>query len=266
MTNRINFLFPSLLYFPKEIDFDYAKEADVATSNGFGYLMVDIEALKDNTFSLNKHLPALEDSEAVFIYRGWMLNDTQYQTLEKNFAKFNAKLITSRDNYFNSHHLPRWYESIKPLTISTVFTDVDNYIKDIQEANLLPCFIKDYVKSLTTSRGSICKNIEEAKEVVDGLKTYRGFIEGGICVRELIDIKPETEQRYFVYKGKAFAPNGQVVPEIVQKASQLHKAPFFSVDTVEKKDGTLVIIEFGDGQVSDIKNWNIDEFYQIFKN
>ncbi len=66
MTNNINFLFPSLPYSPQELDFDYAKEADTAKSNGFDYLMIDIEALADNTFFLNKRSPALEDSYAVF--------------------------------------------------------------------------------------------------------------------------------------------------------------------------------------------------------
>lgn len=267
---QINFLFPSEPFSVKNIDSGYSEEFHACLNAGFSYSLIDIEMLNENRMVLNQRHTDLQDNNTVFIYRGWMLKEKQYKVLEDGFSKLPTSLLTDTKTYLASHHLPNWYESIKELTIKTEFSDVENFLHDIQQKNLLPCFIKDYVKSLTTERGSICKTKEDAQEVVQNLISYRGEIEGGLCIRELVELKPDTEERYFVFNGKAYSRVGKQVPDIVNKIALIHKAPFFSVDVVEKVDGSLIVIEIGDGQVSDVKQWNNDgweknPFYQIFK-
>lgn len=46
-------------------------------------------------------------------------------------------------------------------------------------------FVKDYVKSLNTARGSIASSPEEVVEVASLIQKYRGRIEGGTCLRRV---------------------------------------------------------------------------------
>lgn len=78
------------------------------------------------------------------------------------------------------------------------------------------------------------------------------MIEGGVCARRLEDYHPASEKRYFVWRGKAHAHDGDVL-EIVHEAAKLVSSQFFTVDVARRSDGVLRIVEQGDGQVSDRK-------------
>jgi len=80
-------------------------------------------------------------------------------------------------------------------------------------------------------------------------------VEGGVCIRKFEELLPETEERYFVLQGKAFARCGDV-PALVNEIAGRISSPFFSVDTVFAASGELRLIELGDGQVSDRKQWD----------
>jgi hypothetical protein len=51
---------------------------------------------------------------------------------------------------------------------------------------------------------------------------------------------------------------------VVIEIAQLVDAPFFSIDMIENDAGQLRLIEIGDGQVSDIKEWPVERFVRIF--
>ena len=83
-------------------------------------------------------------------------------------------------------------------------------------------FIKDHVKSLKTSVGSI---IEDPAQIDETLKSdmwkYRGFIEGGLCIRRIEDFIADSERRYFVLNRKPYAAEpGAAVPEPVADSAQ----------------------------------------------
>jgi hypothetical protein len=59
-------------------------------------------------------------------------------------------------------------------------------------------FIKDHVKSLKRSVGSIIEDPEQIETVVSEMEKYRGGIEGGLCIRRLEDFITGSERRYFV--------------------------------------------------------------------
>jgi hypothetical protein len=82
--------------------------------------------------------------------------------------------------------------------------------------SLVPIIAKDYVKSLKTSIGSLVEDPEQIEAVVSEMEKYRGFIEGGLCVRRAEDFIVGSERRYFVLNliPCAFEP-GVSIPEPV---------------------------------------------------
>ncbi len=78
-------------------------------------------------------------------------------------------------------------------------------------------------------------------------------------MRQFEELRPDSEERYFVFKQKAFARDG-AVPEIVERIATRINSPFFSVDIVLAANGVPRLIELGDGQVSDRKKWDADRF------
>ncbi|WP_180988456.1 ATP-grasp domain-containing protein [Pseudomonas protegens] len=91
------------------------------------------------------------------------------------------------------------------------------------------------------------------------MRQYRGQIEGGICIRHREDYLEDSERRYFVLNGKAHAAQGEV-PALVNECAALIDSRFFSVDVVLRADGVLRLVELGDGQVSDRKEWSAQRF------
>ena len=87
-------------------------------------------------------------------------------------------------------------------------------------------------------------------------------IEGGIALRKVEQLRPETEIRYFIFGGKPYSPN-KIVPSIVEEISKRHNAPFYSVDVGENSAGQHRLIEIGDGQVSDKKTWKSKDFCNL---
>jgi hypothetical protein len=126
-------------------------------------------------------------------------------------------------------------------------------------------FLKDYVKSLKTTRGSIVRNPADAPAVIAEMREYRGRIEGGICVRRVEDFLPESECRYFVLHGVGHGPSEvDPVPDVVGVCAERIQSPFFSVDIIRRRDGQLRIVEVGDGQVSDLVGWSSGKFADMW--
>ncbi|MDU7369832.1 MAG: ATP-grasp domain-containing protein [Klebsiella michiganensis] len=94
------------------------------------------------------------------------------------------------------------------------------------------------------------------------IKQYRGEIEGGVVLRKVEDLKPETERRYFSFYGNVYSAD-DVIPAIVHEIAKHIGSPFFSIDMVETASSNLRLIEIGDGQVSDIKEWDVQKFVKM---
>jgi len=123
-------------------------------------------------------------------------------------------------------------------------------------------FVKDYVKSLTTRRGSIARTPAEAAEVARAIAETRGAIEGGLCVRRVERFVTETERRIFVAQGQPFAHDGEVPALAVEIAARIPSA-FFTIDLVRDEAGAWRVVELGDGQVSDRKDWTADSLAKV---
>ena len=190
---------------------------------------------------------------------------SDYQKLVTAVSQAGACIQTSRVDYLATHYLPNWYHSIKDLTPETHFYHTDGDLEnELTKLGWDRFFIKDYVKSLKTSMGSIITHPSEIKLVIAEMHKFRGTIEGGICIRRVEDFIPSSEQRYFVIDGKVFSADPTaIIPAIATDCAARIKSRFFSIDTIDRRDGVKRIVEIGDGQVSGLVGWTTDRFVEI---
>jgi ATP-grasp domain, R2K clade family 3 len=204
--------------------------------------------------------------ESQEVYRGWMLRSEEYAALVGAIEQCGAKAFTSHQEYLTAHHLPRWYPLLSDLTPETrVYPARADIIAELRALGWGAYFLKDYVKSLKTARGSIVRDPSEAPDLIAEMLAYRGEIEGGICVRRVEEFLPESERRYFVLCGVPYASSEDVpVPEIVRRCAERVPSKFFSVDVAQRRDGELRVVEIGDGQVSDLVGWSATAFASLW--
>ena len=249
-------LYPSDPINSKRADDTYAEELEAARSAGFDVSLFAFEDFEHGNFAPK---PALA-SEDVVLYRGWMLTVPLFASLVQAIGARSAKPFTSTEEYAATHHLPQWYPLLTESTAETLVLDEGaDFVGALRESNWSGYFVKDYVKSLSTAGGSLVTRSEEIAGVVSLMKKYRGFIEGGICVRRKEEYEPASERRYFVFRGKPL-PTDHEVPELVTLCASRIESPFYSVDLARRLDGELRVIELGDGQVSDRKEWAAGKF------
>jgi hypothetical protein len=123
------------------------------------------------------------------------------------------------------------------------------------------------VKSLKTGKGSIVESDEDLNRALHDMKTYRGIIEGGIILREVVALQPHSEIRYFVAHNKIFGPHEHLahlslLEKVIEKLSA-QNLKFYSIDIATTNDSNHIIIEIGDGQVSEAVNWPFESFMNV---
>jgi len=243
----------------KRCDEFYTAEFAATDSVGIGASVFSFEEFQAGSFRVFPTPP----SNSTIVYRGWMLSCTEYERFESAISQSGGRLLTDAQTYILTHYLPNWYPLISELTPETRFfpTNADLAV-ELRSLGWNKYFIKDYVKSLKTSTGSIISTPEQAANVVSEMRQFRGTIEGGFCVRQVENFLPETEKRYFVLNSVPCSLGGEI-PSIVKECAQRIRSPFFSVDVVQRADGVLRVVEIGDGQVSDLVGWTPARFAEI---
>jgi len=240
----------------------YIDQAAALNNAGLNTAAISLESLGSNLPKISPTIP--QNSEVV--YRGWMLSPSDYELLVNAVNSAGSRAFTSKAEYLLTHYLPNWYLLIADLTPATKFYTVDDDLEsELKILGWERFFIKDYVKSLKTSVGSIIEHPSEIRTVAAQMQKFRGTIEGGICVRQVEDFAVESEQRYFVVRGQPFAASlDEEIPDIVRECAVRIKSKFFCVDVVDRKDGVKRIVEIGDGQVSDLVGWSAERFAQLW--
>jgi hypothetical protein len=255
----VHFLYPSHPLNRQTPDEQFTEEYEVAQRVGSAVSLLSFELFREGSFRV---LPALGVSKTV-AYRGWMVTPSEYSRLHAGILEAGSTPLTSPQQYELCHYLPRWYPELKEFTAETLFfREADDIVGELGARAWSGCFLKDYVKSL--SAGSLVRDLSTIRSVVTRMKQFRGEIEGGICARRIEEFEAGTEERYFVYRGKAHASAG-AVPEVVEVAARRISSPFFTVDAARRRDGVTRIIELGDGQVSDRKQWSAEALLEILK-
>lgn len=209
--------------------------------------------------------PALPEGGRV-LYRGWMLRVQAYAALEDGVRAAGAGMVTPAADYERCHHLPGWLDRCRELTAETVVVADPADLPAVLAALAWPAyFVKDFVKSLTTTRGSVARSAQEVLEVADLLAKYRGSLEGGVCLRAVEEYVSGSEERYFAVRKTAFGRDGAPPPELVREVAERLDAPFASIDVALRSDGTLRLVEVGDGQVSEKKRWALPDFVRVLQ-
>jgi hypothetical protein len=257
----MHFLFPRALDEPKEADSFFAEQRTVLAEAGHSTSLLDDAVLQEG-----RPLRGIPPGATV-VYRGWMLNTTEYNTLVAAIESAGGTAMTSVSAYLAAHHLPNWYPLLAEFTPETcLYPETADLVAELRTLGWEAYFLKDFVKSLKAPPGPIAVRPEDALAIVAAMREYRGEIEGGLCVRRVESLVMESERRYFVRAGVPFAPlSEEPIPDLVRIAATLVSSPFFSVDVARRSDGVLRIVEVGDGQVSDLVGWTASEFARIWQ-
>lgn len=204
---------------------------------------------------------------ATLVYRGWMMNADEYATFERAIRDAGATPLTDVDAYLSAHHAPRWIPVLGELTPETAFFDADADVEsELTRLGWDGFVLKDWVKSLKTSRGSILRDPALAPELVEEMRKFRGTIEGGLVVRRLEPLLPQTERRYFALDGRVWSATDDAPPPLAAEvAARVRTTRFFSVDVAERADGQQRVVEIGDGQVSDLVGWSPIRFAEMWR-
>jgi hypothetical protein len=255
----MHLLFPSDPFNKSVADEAYVEEFEALRELGVATSLFSFEDFEAGEF---KPRPALTANEEV-LYRGWMLTPDGYSRLSSAVSAKGGTLKTNPAQYRRCHHLPEWYALCADVTPETVIVPREaDFVAALAGKEWPAYFVKDYVKSLTTQRGSVATTPQGVAEVVSLIEQYRGMVEGGVCIRKFESLLPETEERCFVLNGRAHAREGEA-PLLVHELAKRIDSPFFSVDVVSSESGELRLIELGDGQVSDRKKWPAELFASI---
>jgi len=258
----LSLLYPQSVLEPRTPDELFREEAQAMTAAGHSIYLIDTEAL---TSGLSRIRPLFETGVCV-IYRGWMLTYGDYMNLATSVERAGGICFTSPDQYIATHYLPNWYAVAKGYTPETVFLDTDaDLVSELRRLGWGRFFVKDYVKSLKTSVGSIIEDPKQIETVVSEMEKYRGFIEGGLCIRRVEEFIAGSERRYFVLNQMPYAAEpGAAIPGSVSYCADAIPSPFFTVDVTQRADGVDRIVEIGDGQVSDLVGWDVERFVEIW--
>jgi ATP-grasp domain, R2K clade family 3 len=258
----IYLLYPQSVLEPRTPDEMFREETEAMVAAGHRVHLIDTEALDSGPSRIR---PPFETGARV-VYRGWMLTNGEYVNLAASLERAGGLCFTSSEEYTSTHYLPNWYAVVKDYTPETVFLDTDaDLVIELRLLEWGKFFVKDHVKSLKTSVGSIIEDPEQIEIVVSEMEKYRGFIEGGLCVRRVEDFITGSERRYFVLNRTPYAAEPDaVIPESVAYCAEAIQSPFFSVDVARRADGVDRIVEIGDGQVSDLVGWSVERFVDIW--
>ena len=256
----MHFLFPSDPIDLRQPDEPFREQADEVRKLGIGVSVVALDELGQKNCRLRGPIPR----DATVVYRGWMLTPAEYEGLLDLISSGGAVPLISLEKYLLCHYLPNWYPLISEFTAETrVFPANANLANELRALGWQKFFIKDFVKSLKTSVGSVIADPADITLVVSEMQKFRGAIEGGVCVRQFEEFIPNSERRYFVIAKRPHAASGSP-PELVFECAQRVQSPFFSIDIAVNSDGVDRVVEIGDGQVSDLVGWDAAAFAQLW--
>lgn len=283
-------LFCEDVFNPNHVDEAFINEYEIAKNIGFDILLYSFEAK-----SLGK-IKQIDKMETV-IYRGWMINPIDYKKLYQDLLSKNYKLINNPVEYQNCHYLPDSLQFIENYTPKTIFQKIEDVnsinilIEKVKIFNGKPVIIKDYVKS-EKHFWDTAFFVENSNDTVKLTETINNLINlrendfnEGIVIREYVELNKLSEHsksgmplseeyRLFFYKNKLLCilnyweeciyyniekPDTRVFEEIAKGIN----SNFFTMDIARDKNGNFIIIELGDGQVSEVMGKeNIDVFYK----
>lgn len=286
--SRINFLFCSQPFQRKRVDEDFETEYQEAGKN-HSCALFSYEDLEDGKLVLKG-----DSISGLTVYRGWMMKPELYRQFYELLEAKDIILINSPFEYEKYHTLPGWYPDFADDTIESVW-ETKGSVEDALKAAIGregSYTVKDYVKSRKHEWYDACY-IENIANKENASRIIGNFIErqdddlvGGIVLRKFEKLKhigfhessgmPISEEyRVFILSGRVLcvadywgnAEKVNLSPEEMQWIDSLAvrvKSNFVTMDIARKEDGNLIIMEFGDGQVSGLQQIKPEYFYAQF--
>ncbi len=236
----MHFIYPCLPYHPRTVDPLWAPEYAWVRAQGLSTGLVDLD--NDKVWLPTPAQPLCA------IYRGWMLTAAEYKRLDQLLP-----LAISPAEYLASHHATGWYEAVAAHTFPSRFLTEPAPL-DFSAGR------RYFAKSLVKSFGA--DSVLASQEQLASFWPRHELPAGTpLFVRDFTELKPASERRFFVVGGQAFGASGAALPQTLRAAVvALRPRLFYSFDVVETVAGQPVLVEVGDGQVSDLKEWPMAEF------
>lgn len=265
----------------KEVDSSFKNEYDAAELIGFqGFLFDHDEFVRSGKFK--NTLPVIDGNAKQILLRSWMLKEDEYKKLWSQLFALGYILTNSANQYVQCHHLPEAYRFIDKYTTkiwwSNTWSEHPGF-NNTAEVEWEPVrrmlggdiIIKDYVKSEKGNADLFILNKELTNE--EFAKRVQRFIDArgklfnkGLVFKEVVSLKKynnySNEWRMFFANNKLVtvtknseidvdtsAPDANVIETFSDLAKKIPSA-FFTIDIAEREDGSWVILEVGDGQVS----------------
>lgn len=293
-------LFPRDPLNAKQPDDNFVAEESAAKLVGFETFLFDHDEFV-RTSSLKTNLPKNDGQVETIILRGWMLKKEQYLNLHIILIESGYQLINNTEEYINCHYFPNSYKHICDYTSKSWWSgewsgreEANNPediswgpVRDLLDRGDL--IIKDYVKSEKGNPELFILNKELSNEEFG--KRIGRFIEArgklfnyGIVLKKVEPLKKyegqTNEFRLFFVNNKLFTW-GYNVDDTSVKAPMMPfelinalikiggniKSNFFTIDIAEKEDGSWMVLETGDGQVSGLPNaQEAIKFYNTLNN
>lgn len=284
----VNFLFCNHPLYQRKVDEDYEEEYQTAGLD-HSCALFSYEDLEQGKLSLYG-----DSISGLTIYRGWMMKPEMYAAFYSLLEEKGIVLINTPKEYERYHTLPGWYSDFAEETAESVWESEGKPEHALSMAKALagPYIVKDYVKSRKHEWYDACF-IKDIADRENAEKVIRNFVErqgaslvGGIVLRRFEALKQtgfhersgmplSEEYRAFIYAGKImmidnyWTEHGEGKISVEEKlwiesiASRV-KSNFVTVDIARKEDGSLIIMELGDGQVSGLQQIKAEDFYKAF--
>lgn len=210
----ITILYPADYFDTKKVDEDYLPEwTEAGRFPEFHRLLYAYDS-----FASNGPLKVFPSScpEGLCIYRGWMLQPSDYRRLYAGLKGLGLTLINSPEEYENCHEFPLSYEKLHGYTPKIrVYPDGTPIDWDAAKKDLGSFMMKDYVKSVKGSHfPSYFDGSWDNTQLDEAVRQFRS-LRGGLFVKGIV-----LKQYVSLYRG--------AVPKLAAKlpAPPMNTVPF----------------------------------------
>ena len=271
----------------RQPDPGFEAEVQAAEDAGLTWSLFSYEALvsENDAFRAVRHVEGGSGNETC-VYRGWMMRPSAYERLYQALEARGLQLVNTPEAYRHCHHLPESYAVLSAHAPRTTWIPLarghvdDRDLKSaVEPFGSHPVVLKDYVKSCKHLWHEACY-IPDASDAAAVQRVVQRFLDEvgddlneGLVFREFLDLEsvgrhPITgmplshEIRLFFMDGEVRArfrywPECTYTPldppaALLEVGSRV-SSRFFAMDVARCQDGTWVIIELGDGQVSGLQ-------------
>lgn len=274
-------LFPSQYFELDEPEAVYSAECEVARkAAGLDVRLCNFDEFDEGS-QLKLNRPVKEP--VVCIWRGWMMAPEQYTRFYEQCRDLNLNLITSPQAYELMHCFPCAYKSMDAGDTPhiEIFGDrmLAEVVNDVFDAFMMKDFVKSVKQTGFPQRIETPLTQDECDRLSEEFIRLRGdLFTGGIVCKQYVELKEyatrTNEWRGFFLGGKLLvlarnslqAPSCPMPPDGLVARMTGFGSPFYTVDFGELRDGSWIVLETGDGQVSGLaEEITPDVFYRALE-